>query len=560
MLNYTSTVLGGRDLGLPRPRPEDVIEIVRRFHRDSALVVLVRLNLALTHARPLNQIEILRQWIGPEMADQVMRAMRAKKIDVVFHEGQVLNLIRLIILYSPAAEGYRLQRFEEFQLLTRALLLVTDLMFPDGRVTDLRATIFANFTRMEVFMHDEQYVPNTMARNYDLFVMLPRLVPQRGEHIDLAATFRAVTGLHIEDYFGLGFGLLAYWDGVDPDAIGTAPIAIQRSTYLKDVRLSAEECDRLWPLVSKPIAAYRTALQEEWDARSGAARWSTMRTFTEFPMIEFPDGSVVTVSRRLLRDRVTHGIYWIIANGLEGRDRDRFTERFGDVFEEYVRRCFLRALGRGFHPHPQYGAGELPLVDGALATARSLGLPECKAGRLLLAAREIGSEVDLEGSVKRVLDRAADQLAAAVVAGQEKQIDDLETGSETRYHPIVVTYEALPSHPFALELYESIVHRDGRLRGERIKPVTLLNTRDVESLEAVIQHGEAWPDFLTRKHTDLYRHLPFHNYVYERYRDGLPENRYLEARWDRIGMMIGVRLFGEALKTPEPRRSRKRRR
>lgn len=41
--------------------------------------------------------------------------------------------------------------------------------------------------------------------------------------------------------------------------------------------------------------------------------------------------------------------------------------------------------------------------------------------------------------------------------------------------------------------------------------MTLFNTRDVESLEAIIQDGEAWPDFLTREHTDRYRHLPFHN-------------------------------------------------
>lgn len=120
---------------------------------------------------------------------------------------------------------------------------------------------------------------------------------------------------------------------------------------------------------------------------------------------------------------------------------------YSDVFEEYVRRCFLRSLGRAFHVNPEYAPERLPLVDGALVLPRSLGLPECKAGRLILAVREIGNEADLERSVETGLDRAARQLAAAIAAGQAGEIHGIETGPETPYYPIIVTYEPLPSHP-----------------------------------------------------------------------------------------------------------------
>lgn len=208
----------------------------------STEAVLLRLNLALTHSRAPAQPEILRMWAGPEMADRILAVMREERVDFVFHEGQVLNLIRLVILHSPSDEGLRCERPEEFWLLTRALLMITDLMFPDRRVTDLRATIFPNFTRSELFMHDEQYVPNTMARNHDLFVMLPRIMPFRGQPLDMAGTFRALTGLEIEDYLGLGFGLLAHYDAIDPQGLGlgNAAIGIQRATYLRDVRLPPE--------------------------------------------------------------------------------------------------------------------------------------------------------------------------------------------------------------------------------------------------------------------------------------------------------------------------------
>jgi hypothetical protein len=211
----------------------------------------------------------------------------------------------------------------------------------------------------------------------------------------------------------------------------------------------------------------------------------------------------------LLRDRITHGVYWVLANGLATDRRQEFTNFFGEVFEEYVRRCFLRALGRSFCARPEYGRDRVPLVDGALVMRRSLGLPECKAGRLLLPVREVGSEAELYRSVEPALERAAGQLAAAIQGGQGGEITGIVTGPETRYYPIIVTYESLPAHPFALEVYEKIIYREGRLKGSRVKPITLLDARDVESIEALIKDGEVWPDLLTRKQTDLYRFFHF---------------------------------------------------
>src|SRR5437879_3638361 len=70
--------------------------------------------------------------------------------------------------------------------------------------------------------------------------------------------------------------------------------------------------------------------------------------------------------------------------------------------------------------------------------------------------------------------RRADQLATAIDAGRRGAIKDIKTGEDTRYYPVIVTYEPLPSHPLALRLYEEIVHRGGRLRGTMVKPVTFL--------------------------------------------------------------------------------------
>ncbi len=257
----------------------------------------------------------------------------------------------------------------------------------------------------------------------------------------------------------------------------------------------------------------------------------------------------------------THGIYWILANNLAGRERDEFTNFFGHVFEAYVCRSLTRAAGRGFCRGVEYdGADEGKRPEGALVTPRSVALIEAKARRLLLNVREIGGEAELRAAVEPGLDEAADQLATAIDAGRRGAITGIKTGEGTRYYPIIVTYEPLPSHPLALRLYEEIIHRGGRLGGEMVKPVTLLNTRDVESIEAIIKDGAAWPDFLTRKHTERHLNDSFHNYVCSAFGGQIPRNEYLEFRWQRIGDMIGTRLFGEPLSHSADDRHRRRRR
>lgn len=563
ILSHGLVVIGGHDLGLPRPTVDQLVADVGQFHRDSALAVLLQLNLALTHHRPLDQAELLGRWM-PDFAERFLAVMREHEATVVFHEAQVLNLIRLVILYAPAGAGRRCDQMGDFTLLASILLQLTDLLVErDTQEEPDRGTwVFSNFTRTELFMHDEHRVPDAMARNYDLFALVPRLLNRRGHSYDLPGTFARITGLAIEDYIGLGFGLLSHYDTIDAGLIGHAEIGIDRGRYLANVRTAAEVRDRLWPLVSKPLDEYRAALQGEWDRTTGAARWAAMRTFSQFPMIELPNGPIVAVSRRLLRDRITHGIYWILANGVPPQQRQEFTNFFGHVFEAYICRSLSRAAGRGFRRGVEYDAadeGKRP--EGALVTPRSVALIEAKARRLLLNVREVGGEAELHAAVEPGLDEAADQLATAIDAGRRGAIKDITTGEDTRYYPVIVTYEPLPSHPLALRLYEKIIHRGGRLRGEMIKPVTLLNTRDVESIEAIVQDGTAWPDFLTRKHTERHVDDSFHDYIYRAFAGEIPRNEYLEVRWQRIGDMIGTRLFGEALDhAADDRRHRRHRR
>jgi hypothetical protein len=164
MLNYTQVALTWRELGHGQPRHDDVVAIIRQFHRDSLLTVLIRLNLALTHSRGPSQEDIVRKWLVPDKAEAVLRVLRqGPPTKVLFHEGQVLNAIRLALLHAPQDEGLRLGTMGELELLTGALLMLSALMFPEGPEQPRRAGIFSTMTRGEVFRHDETYLPNVMS-------------------------------------------------------------------------------------------------------------------------------------------------------------------------------------------------------------------------------------------------------------------------------------------------------------------------------------------------------------------------------------------------------------
>lgn len=560
-IKHGLVVIGGRDLGLPRATAEQIIADVRGFHRDSALAVLLRLNLTLTHPHPLSQAELVGRWL-PDAAEKFLAAVRERGATEVFHEAQVLNLIRLVILFASADTGRQCNTRADFALLAKLLLQLTDILVErEGATeTERRDWVFRNFTRAELFMHDEHFVPDVMARNYDLFVLVPHLL--RGVHTyDLPGTFAQVTGIEVRDYIGLGFGLLTNYDVMPANTFGDGAIGVDRSRFFADVRVPADVHGRMWPLVSKSLNEYRAALQVEWDRTTGASRFAAMRTFTQHPMIELPSGSVVAVSRRMLRDRITHGIYWIMANGVPPEQRQDFTNFFGHVFESYVCRALTRAAGRGFRWGLQYdGADHGKRPEGAVMMPRSVGFIEAKARRLLLNVREIGGVAELEAAVREGLDEAAAQIATAIDAGQRRALSGIETNDKTLYYPLIITYEPLPSHPLAMKVYDDIIHKDGRLRGGAVKPATLLNTRDIESLEGLIWNGAAWPDLLTRKHTPRHATDSFHNFLYRALGGEFPRNEYLALRWERIGDMIGNRLFGESLSHSErlPQRHRRR--
>ena len=393
-----------------------------------------------------------------------------------------------------------------------------------------------------------------MARNYDLFVLIPRLLNRRGPHsYDLPGMFVKVTGLSVEDYIALGFGILAHYDTIPANAVGNADIGVEAGGIFANIRISPDVRERIWPLLSKPLEEYRAALQVEWDRTTGPSRWAVTRTFSQFPMITLPNGPTVALSRRLLRDRITHGIYWILANGVP--DRQAFTNFFGHVFETYVCRSLTRAAGRGFRWGVEYeGTDEGKRPEGALVMPRSVAFIEAKARRLLLNVREIGGEAELRDAVADGLNEAAQQIATAIEAGRRGTLAGIPTAD-----PVIVTYEPLPSHPLALKIYEDIIHKDGRLRGEPTKPVTMLNTRDIESLEGLIWNGVAWPDVLTRKQTPRHVQDSFHNYLSRAFGGEFRRNEYLALRWERIGDMVGQRLFGANLE-PSSRRPQRRRR
>jgi hypothetical protein len=313
---------------------------VTRFSR-------IRLNLALTHSRGPSQEDIVGKWLVPDKAEAVLRALRqGPPTKVLFHEGQVLNAIGLALLHCPQDEGLRLGTLGELELLTRALLMLSALMFPEGPEHLRRAGIFSTMTRGEVFRHDETYLPNIISRCYDLFVGLPPIVKSAGPLRGLRGLFRQATGMELEDYLALAFGVLAFYDNLDPENVGNAPVGVQRAAALRETLIAAEVRDRLWAQLSLPLDRYRDEVRAEWERAGDAGRWAVMHVFSQHPMIEFPDGSLVCVSRRLLWDRITHGIYWIIANSLVGNARNTFTNFFGEVFEEYIRRCMLRSVGR----------------------------------------------------------------------------------------------------------------------------------------------------------------------------------------------------------------------
>jgi len=224
-------------------------------------------------------------------------------------------------------------------------------------------------------------VMNGVARSTIMFEEILKNTPAR---IDLGKALESHTGLSLDSYVDLTLGVLTNYLGRRPkELIENAGISIVGPETHFGTSVSPEITHKFWEMESTTMDGLRAALS----AASGLVPHQDFTVFRMKPFVRLDNGNLFCVNPGFIQEKLEVGLFWTIANTLQGADRQNAFETWGKLFEAYINQSLQTAVDptrERYIPRP-YFIGKKhhhESFDGILLAGRICAVFECKGGFL----------------------------------------------------------------------------------------------------------------------------------------------------------------------------------
>ncbi|MBI3291477.1 MAG: hypothetical protein HYZ73_01520 [Elusimicrobia bacterium] len=530
---------------------KEVIAHLRRFKRAECLCTLSKIGITLEERGSFDrtvQRDLVSNLGDAEFQGRVQRLRADERI--IFFELQLLNAVKLVILHCSNQPRRRFTSQREAQAFLRTLTMISSLVAK----TDAAAIPLSLAARNLPF-HSPEDFRYLAARYWELFRVLPSDPRLAGSvnTMDIEQAFRRATGVDLLTYMCAGMALVTHLSETNYDLNRWF---IRARTFFKDTTLGARRGQRMLNLFALPIERMRARLLRETRAARSAYAVITLR---QHPLIYARRGYLVCPSLRFLKERFTSGIYWTIADSLPERRRLRFFRYFGELFEEYLSRALKRMIPDGgglarrlFREFPYPATrGEVRTSDLMVVYGRSAVFFEVNSARLQTQTTVRGDPQAFERDAGKMIIENAKQLARVITDFRQGRFHLGETASRDidRIYPVIVTLQTFPQLP---QIWGWLSHwmaaKGVTLGGTGVRPLQVLDSEEIENLEAIVQNGHSISDVLEAKCSSEYREESFKNFLFysQQFNRG-PGNVYLLDRFEKLLKETHERL---ALPTP----------
>ena len=238
------------------------------------------------------------------------------------------------------------------------------------------------------------------------------------------------------------------------------------------------------------------------DAVRKEYRIDNFKPFDIVPLADKPlvrlAGRIFCVSVPLLMSKLSDGLYYLIANSLVGKDRDRFTRFLGVVFEQYLVQLLTRMLktrnatilnGKTLQEAAvKLGRSGIKTADCFILVDRIAVLVESKARFFARAARSGEDWDSISARIKDVYSRGSRQLESTIElaeAGGLAHLGVRPEGVET-YVPLVVSLDETPMTPPVYDLIAPAIPAKG---ADKTVALQVVGISELEPLEVAVARG-----------------------------------------------------------------------
>jgi len=445
---------------------------------------------------------------------------------ILFNDWQLLLFMKAALLFGAEDPNLNLKEKAQLARIGQCLLIVNDLIADRskdsryGNGTNLIESLVRNasfFTREE-----PRYI---LPRYYELLSLLPNdpALTESENYVDIKAAFDDATGLDLDLFLALGFGVFAYYISINPSDFRLEKFVLNGSKFFNKTRVPSEKSNRLW----KRVSLSRDQFRQKYIERYGSNNLGDYFDFTLFrqkPLIELDDNIYIPTNVHFLVERITSSVYWDICDNL--KPPYTFMSFFGEVLQKYVEQLFKRIFpesaattSRAFYDcRYNTSKGEQRASDVIAFYPNEAVLVEVIVGRLRMEQTITTGDINKfrEDITRKVVD-AARQLDSVIrdFKSETLRLPGWHPADIKQYYPIIVTESPLPLFVPTYEEVRRLVKNKQYLITSDIADLEIMDVGDMERIEPLLESGETLTNLLKDKLRDnLYRVLPMWNFLF----------------------------------------------
>ena len=524
------------------------------YSLELVVEVLSRVAIALHHSDgPIDlavQGTISKGLFGPQITNDLIETARA--VDeaaqdhggaspiLLFHEQQVLSLLKVALLTKDSSEG---GTGGDLIGIGKALLMAADLASEgptklsslDQSDPEYLGRWLQYIVANGLFTADD-VAPYALARCHDLYLSEHAGLKDRDVYIDLPQRVRQVTGLSPEMLWGATLALNQHWARMKLEEIGTVQLWLDQNRYFTELfDVSAEESELIFETCAVDVAQLQAQVRARYSLDD--IKPFDVLPFARTPLVSF-EGHLRPVSLNLLLRKLTTGLYHIhIDPSVPSPGRALFQTFSGDILSHYVDLVF----GRMFSTHRYVILDEMraefrgSYADGVIVYPDGLIVVETKASLFSLEARVGGDLEQLESRFRDIYFDGATQLNNTIAELRGGIRDEAgRIPDQIRwFQPMIVTLEETPMNPLTYGALKRLIEPAGLLNAGDIRELQVLTVSELEAVESIVTSGAATLEALIEEKLSSGPEADdsWSNFLYRRRdRFGNCQNRHLQER------------------------------
>lgn len=426
---------------------------------------------------------------------------------VAFFEEQLLGLAKWSLLRGEKGGGLSLPGGGRD--VGRLLLGVSQLTHLDYEESGNDESDVTRLAIRSLFFNSPERTVTLLTRYYDLWLLRPNSSINRESvnHVDIPAAFRRATGLDLEDYLAGGLALFAHFSRF------REPGDFDRRKYqVSWDELGVELGELAAPEnLFRQVARTAEEFQEEFGQMPAEPRLmgACLLPFWQHPVLRLSSGEMAPVSHRLLFERLSSGVYWIVHDYLKAKEgeaaRARFTRFVGELFQQQVYEILQGMVGgspllarRVFGDFP-YGHPEVRGPDATVVYEDAVIFVEASVARLRYVETVLAGDLEAfaEDVNKCVLEKT-EQLNRVVSDFRAGRFTlDGVRPSAVRIIPVLVLLEPFPHFVVTIQGVERSLEQLGYLQDT--EQLHILDGEELLFLDAIVSQGVSLKDILLSK-------------------------------------------------------------